>query len=274
MRNIIGNSIDGREIFLHSNFPYHGVPGPDETGTGTLLIGGTHGDERATVSILENFIVSHLDSGTVRTPLAVLPLHNPDGYAADSRYNGRGVDLNRNFPHHWSRDSDEPPGIGPLSEPETRAIHAYILSRRPAKIISLHWALAEIDADGPQSTALAVKMWETLSPEERKPYRLRVHRPEVMPAGICPGSMGQWCGNGLVYPDGSRPAMVTLELPYHAHIRDRPERLPEDHLDRVRELWRTRPQAYLAGVEGPVVRMLETACRFPNAWPHHSPGPG
>jgi zinc carboxypeptidase len=267
MREIIGRSHQGRELVLHVNFPLRGPDALPASEKSTLLIGGTHGDERATVSILEHFATSRLYSGILSSPLAILPLHNPDGHAADSRYNGRGVDLNRNFPHQWSPASAEPPGHAPLSEPESLALHAFILAHRPAKIVSLHWALSEIDADGPQSTALAVAMWGALTPEERRPYRLRVHRPESPAAGFCHGSLGQWCGNGLVYPDGTRPAMVTLELPYHAHPYLRPEALPDDHLEGLRDLWRDRPDDYLNGVAGPIHRMLEAACRLERSWP-------
>jgi protein MpaA len=264
MREIIGKSVEGRELVIHANFPLRGKSAFDFFGRATLLIGGTHGDERATVSILENFVQSHLDSGRIKEPTAILCAHNPDGFAADSRYNARGVDLNRNFPHGWTSASEEPPGNLPLSEPESMALHAFILAHRPAKIVSLHWALSELDADGPQSSALAMAMWDALNDEERKPYRLRIHRPETPETGFCPGSLGQWCGHGLAYPDGMRPAMMTLELPYHAHIFVRPDPLPEDHLDRLGELWRLRPDAYIAGVQGPVHRMLEAACRLPH----------
>src|SRR6185295_18581931 len=126
---------------------------------------------------------------------------------------GRGVDLNRNFPQGWSGASQEPPGDAPLSEPEARALHAFILALRPARIVSLHWALSEIDADGPHSADLALHMWEALTEEERRPYRL------ALPQGglLTPGSLGQWCGYGLAYPAGSpvsRSSMVTLELPF------------------------------------------------------------
>lgn len=267
MRESIGRSHQGRDLILHANFPLRGDRAREAWDTSTLLIGGTHGDERATVSILADYAATRLDSGRIGAPLAILPLHNPDGHQADSRYNGRGVDLNRNFPHRWSAGSEEPPGQAPLSEPEALALHAFILAHRPAKIVSLHWALSEIDADGPQSTALAEAMWEALAPEERKPYRLRTHRPDSPAPGFCHGSLGQWCGHGLVYPDGARPAMVTLELPYQAHPYVRPDTLPDDHLEGVREWWSKHPEAYLKAVAGPVHRMLDAACGLAQARP-------
>ncbi|MEO6097677.1 MAG: M14 family zinc carboxypeptidase [Fibrobacteria bacterium] len=274
MREIIGRSVEGRDLVLHSNYPAGRFPGHGGTGSGTLLIGGTHGDERATVAILENFAADRFASAirsVNNAPLAILSLHNPDGHAADIRYNGRGVDLNRNFPHQWNPVSEEPPGPAPLSEPESRALHDFILVHRPAKIISLHWALSEIDADGPQSTGTAVAMWEALTAEERKPYRLRLQGQATSGTGECHGSLGQWCGNGLVYPDGMRPAMITLELPYYAHGLDRPQALPGEHLDQVRQIWRTNPDAYLEGVEGAVHKMLDAACRHTHVWPHPHP---
>jgi murein peptide amidase A len=267
-RFAVGASVEGRELILRANFA------PREAAAlahprGTLLIGGTHGDERATVDLLEAF-ASERAAG-LSAPVAVLGLHNPDGHAAGIRYNARGVDLNRNFPHRWSPASEEPPGEAPLSEPEARALHDLILALRPRKIVSLHWALSEIDADGPQSAALAEAMWDALSAEEKRPYRLRVHRPDAPAAGFCPGSLGQWAGHGLAYEDGTRPAMVTLELPYHSGYHPRPDPLPEDHLEGVRTLWSERPGEYLAAVGGPALRMLEAACGLPHPWPPPAP---
>ncbi len=263
MRTILAKSIEGRELHMHVNQAFHnsGLRSPQSRAS-TLLIGGTHGDERATVPILENFIKAYIETEKLTAPTAVLSLLNPDGYAKNIRYNARGVDLNRNFPHQWSPHSVEASGPSPLSEPETRALHDFIVLHRPAKIISLHWALAEIDADGPQSTGLAHSMWECLNPEEKLPYRLRVHREAAGAVEFCSGSLGQWCGYGMAASDQLPPAMVTLELPFHSELLPRPVTLPEDHLDTLRDQWDSQPDKYLQGVEGSVHRMLEAACLY------------
>ena len=76
----------------------------------------------------------------------------------------------------------------------------------------------------------------------------------------CPGSLGQWCGTGLRYPDGSAPAIVTLELPYDP-VLPRPTALPDDHLARLRCAWKHDARGYLSAVEGPVHKMLWAACQ-------------
>jgi len=236
--------------------------------SGTLLIGGMHGDETATVILLEDFLVRHGGSGKRRGPVAILPLANPDGWERRSRYNARGVDLNRNFETNWNSDSLEPPGPGPLSEPESIVLRDFILTWQPKRIVSLHWALAEIDADGVQSTPLAEAMWNAMDETDRKPYRLRITeeghglRRLQHTYAICPGSLGQWAGYGVTYPDGSRPAMITLELPYDPDVQERPVDLPEEHLDTLRDLWHRDSAAYLRAVEPGVHKMLLAACDF------------
>ena len=140
----------------------------------------------------------------------------------------------------------------------------FIIKQRPAKIVSLHWALAEIDADGVHSTALAEAMWMALDAIDRRPYRLRVSNPDdlqISPTS-CPGSLGQWCGAGLDYGGGAAPAMITLELPYDPQVESRPHQLPEDHLHHVRTRWENDADFYLRSVEGAVFKMLVTACNF------------
>ena len=171
---------------------------------------------------------------------------------------------------NWRADCEEPPGPAAWSEPESVALRDFILAWQPAKIVSLHWALAEIDADGDAiGPRWRLAMWDSLDATARRPYRLRVtetgrgqRRLERMYAA-CPGSLGQWCGYGLVYPDGSAPAMITLELPYDPEAEARPDELPDDHLETVRVLWKRDAAGYLRGIEPGVQAMLATAIRFP-----------
>jgi hypothetical protein len=244
----IGYSVEGRPIELWSD-----PAGPNST----LIIGGVHGDEPAAINLVREF------APPAGNPVALLPLANPDSFVHASRYNAHGVDINRNAGFNWRADSEEPPGHAPWSEPETRALQEFILNWRPAKIIALHWALGEIDADGAQSTTLAEAMWNALSETERTPYRLRVTEvgsgPQIDVG--CPGSLGRWAGYGLIYPDDSQPAMITLELPYDASI-PRAESLPDDHLDVVQTHWARDPHSYLATVRDPVFKMLKAACEL------------
>ena len=225
-------------------------------------MGGLHGNERATVLVLESFMEHCIRPGWNGGKVLVVPLANPDGFEQNSRYNARGVDLNRNGDVNWSSTSVEPPGPAPWSEPESRAIRDLILAERPERIVFLHWALAEIDADGAQSTDLAFAMWHGLTVEQRAPYRIRVweHAPGTgFTTEVCPGSFGQWCGYALRYPDGTAPAMITLELPYDPSL-PRPEVLPDDHLGMLRETWNTNAAGYMAAIEPAVHRMLMVAC--------------
>ncbi len=248
----IGYSREERPILLHDTAAFKAAPG------GTLFIGGVHGDERATVLLLLSFLDRLLRENRAdlsRLPVAVIPLANPDGYVHNSRYNAGGVDLNRNFATGWSPASEEPPGPAPWSEPESRALRDFITAWRPLKIVTLHWALGELDPDGSQSQPLAGAMWEALAKKERTPYRLR-DTPSP-----CPGSLGQWCGGDLLYPDGTAPAVVTLELPFDPAL-PRTEPLPADHLERLNKRWQRDAQGYLAATERGVHKMLAAACRF------------
>ncbi len=255
-RVVLGSSVEGREIFGHLFGGPHGGRGS------TLIVGGMHGDEMATVLLLEEFL--HEASAHDGAPLAVIPLANPDGYERRSRYNARGVDLNRNCEYNWHPEGAEPPGPEPWSEPESRVLRDFILKWQPAKIVSLHWALAEIDADGEQSTPLAEAMWAALNATEQEAYRLRVTelghglRRLQQTYVLCPGSLGQWCGYGLIYPDGSRPAMITLELPYEP-LAARPEELPLDHLQTLHARWDRDAQGFLDETREAVGKMLRAA---------------
>ena len=72
----------------------------------------------------------------------MVPVYNPDGLAAGTRKNARGVDLNRNFPYHWANlDGNYESGPKPASEPETRAMMRFLRQVRPDWILSFHQPL-------------------------------------------------------------------------------------------------------------------------------------
>ena len=89
-RELLGESYEGRPIRV-----FHRGD-PDEIRV--LVVGCIHGDECAGVRIARR-----LRSGRPRSflDLWILPSLNPDGRAAHTRQNARGVDLNRNFPYRW-----------------------------------------------------------------------------------------------------------------------------------------------------------------------------
>jgi len=85
-------------------------------------------------------------------------------------------------------------------------------STTPSRRVALHWALAEIDAEGVQSETPVEAMWTAMSAAERLAYPCVWPKQNggtcVRPAE-CPGSLGRWAGYGLIYPDDSRSAMIS-----------------------------------------------------------------
>jgi protein MpaA len=112
-----------------------------------LVVGCIHGNECAALPAIA-------DLERTRDPsldLWIVPNLNPDGYSHGTRQNGRGVDLNRNFPAGWRAGPRglEYPGPRPFSEPEARIARDLVLRVRPALTVWFHQPQALVRAWGP-----------------------------------------------------------------------------------------------------------------------------
>jgi len=129
-REVDGGSEQGRPIRAIEV----GVPGPRRV----LVVGCIHGTECAGLAV-----VHRLESmASPRFDLWVVGDLDPDGHATGSRLNGRGVDLNRNFPSGWRplehRWDTEYSGLRPLSERESRFAARLIRRLRPQVTVWFH----------------------------------------------------------------------------------------------------------------------------------------
>lgn len=169
-----------------------------------LVIGGIHGDELTSSSIVFRWLQWTGEADASLYHWRVIPLANPDGLLASppTRVNGRGVDLNRNFPtpdwdkdahNYWTqrakRDPRRYPGKTAGSEIETRWLEEQIREFKPDVIISVHAPYSILDYDGP-------------APKPHRFGRLNLNQ-----LGVYPGSLGNYSGIHQQTP------VVTIELP-------------------------------------------------------------
>ena len=181
-----------------------------------LLIGGIHGDELTSVSIVFRWMGWMGQPDATRYHWRVIPLANPDGLKArpSTRYNSNGVDLNRNFDtpdwdrdaqYYWikrtKRDPRRNPGKAAASEIETRWLEAQIEEFRPDLIISVHAPYNLLDYDGPV------------------PRPMRFGRLSLVRLGVYPGSLGNYGGIFKQIP------VITIELPNGTAMPSRHEQL-------------------------------------------------
>jgi len=188
-QHLIGRSVQGKPILVQ-------IAGQ---GTDTVLImGAIHGDEPASATLVEQLAAYLQDNPQLLTGQRVLllPVANPDGYAARTRVNARGIDLNRNF-ETANRVDNSTNGLRPLTEPESQALQSLIKDYAPSRIVSVHQPLNCIDYDGP-GQAIAARMAQESDMEVRK-------------LGAKPGSLGSYTGEILGIPT------ITLELPLEAN---------------------------------------------------------
>jgi murein peptide amidase A len=192
--SVYGTSVDGIPLTVHL---------PDSGHAEIVVLASIHGDEAETTVVVSEALRC-LPAGELQA--AVILCGNPDGMLRGTRGNGRGVDLNRNFPtSNWSpdpvfyksrandaRDIALSPGAQPASEPETAALLSLLDRLKPRAVVSLHSALACVDDSG------ASHLGRQLADRCALPFLTEIGYPT-------PGSMGTWAGErGL--------NLVTLEL--------------------------------------------------------------
>jgi hypothetical protein len=156
---VVGHSVRGRAIVAYER----GEP----TAPVMLVVGVIHGSEPAGLAVIRRLRTMPLPAGV---HLWLVPTVNPDGLAAGTRQNGHGVDLNRNWPVAWVHNGVPWDGYysgpRPLSEPENRAMRAFILRVRPALTIWYHQPLDVVYGSDPHVAVL--KRYSRLS---GLPYR-------------------------------------------------------------------------------------------------------
>jgi hypothetical protein len=140
----IGTSVEGRTLWAIR------ITGPGDDKPAVMYHGAQHGDVQ-TGSMVVAYVANHLLSNYSAEPEIqqlvdfvewfILPIMNPDGYAAYSRYNANGVDLNRNWDGPGS-GQDPSGGPYPFSEPETASMRDFFLAHTNV--------LLHVDFDGYQ----------------------------------------------------------------------------------------------------------------------------
>jgi len=199
-------SVNGQPILVKEYPPL----GKKKSQAKVLLIGGTHGDELTSISVVFKWLATLDKHHSGLFHWHITPLMNPDGalQKRHSRANANGVDLNRNFPpapiemspyRYWVKKAYKNkrrfPGEQPLSEPESQWLFNEIKNFQPDVIVALHAPYKLVDFDAPS----------------RKNAPKRIGRLYKNLMGTYPGSLGNYAGIQKGIP------VITIEL-RHAGI--------------------------------------------------------
>jgi hypothetical protein len=156
-QTVIGKSVEGRDIMA-----YHYGAG---TSTEILFVGGIHGGYEWNTALVAfqtmDYLKANPDIIPANLKVTVIPVLNPDGLykvtgtttkfavsdvakseavVTSGRFNGNTVDLNRNFDCDWQTEGKWQSktvsgGDSAFSEPESKAIKAYISSNNPTAVV-------------------------------------------------------------------------------------------------------------------------------------------
>jgi protein MpaA len=202
--SVIGHSVRGRAIIAYTF----------GTGASTILFtGGMHGSEPSGATTMQAW-VTYLQSNGYKIPadktVVVVPNTNPDGIAANTRYNANDVNIDRNFPaSNWRPDIDTATGTLPTgggtsagSEPETQALLALTQALQPRLEVSFHAQGRLVGANQyGDSTAIGVAYANTVG------YQTMIGNAEEVMGYSITGEYEDWMGQALGTP------AVLIELP-------------------------------------------------------------
>jgi carboxypeptidase D len=144
----IGKSVKGFPLYALEISNNAGVA---EAKPNVKLIANIHGDETLgrtlDVGLAEWLCANYQTDPTAKqivdgAHLYLVPTLNPDGYAARTRYNANGVDLNRDFPDRFSNPTCAPTGN---EQPETTAMIDFTQSMHFVSSLSFHGGAAVVN---------------------------------------------------------------------------------------------------------------------------------
>jgi hypothetical protein len=134
----LGQSVQGRTIW---GLKITDNPTAEEDEPEVRICGCHHGDELMSVELpllLAWYLVDNYGSDPYIEGLVddretwIIPMVNPDGREATTRYNANGIDLNRDYGYMWGVYSDC------YTQPETRVIRTHALDNNFVLSLSFH----------------------------------------------------------------------------------------------------------------------------------------
>jgi hypothetical protein len=206
-RRLVATTPGGREIVARH---YGALDAPVQL----VVIGQMHGSEPGGRLIAQELAAHPMPTGVGAWIIVSM---NPDGAARGTRANGRGVDLNRNFPFSWrpGHRGTYFPGPRAASEAETRGMVRFLREVRPTAVLSFHQAFNRIDTSHPRSRAAALQLARYMG----------MRTSAVGCDGPCHGTMTGWIdgvlkeiaitvemGSRVSRPEAARAATAVLRL--------------------------------------------------------------
>ncbi|TFG67794.1 MAG: LysM peptidoglycan-binding domain-containing protein [Anaerolineales bacterium] len=209
---LITMSVQGRP--LHA---YRFGTGPSSR----AIIGAIHGGYEWNTTTLISRTMSLLLENPQWVPsnvtLYVIPIMNPDGYAAGTdavvaRMNGNLVDLNRNWDYQWQMTATHgtrpvKAGTAPFSEPETRGIRDFISQKKIEAVIFYHSALGVVFHGANSESSQTYPLTQMLSDATGYPIQ------ESIPGQIT-------TGDAIDYLSEVGVAGTEIELTSHAEVNE------------------------------------------------------